>query len=243
MNLNETIEQAKQCKPEVFAILQKLHKTNKYDHYWSEVIEMSKKPDFFEPCLMQYWIGKNYHPKRILEIGTRTGGSLIPLLSPYSSFENVEIFSFDIWKENINATIFKKIPVLRFLIKRSFLNLILAHKVVKRNLDLFSIPSGIIKFKAGDSKKTVPDFFDKNPGLVFDYVLVDGAHDTETAYIDLENVSPHLAPSGYLLFDDISPISYNLISVWEKFKNNHGSEFQYFESMHRKGLAWAIKVA
>ena len=87
----------------------------------------------------------------------------------------------------------------------------------------------------------MPEFFNENPGLAFDYILVDGAHDAETAYIDLENVSSHIAPSGYLLFDDISPVSYNLISVWEKFKNKHGNEFQYFESMHRKGLAWAIK--
>ncbi|MBU0756950.1 MAG: hypothetical protein KKF44_02705, partial [Nanoarchaeota archaeon] len=45
------------------------------------------------------WIGCEYKPKRILEIGTRTGGSLISLLCTYSQndFKKIEeIVSFDL---------------------------------------------------------------------------------------------------------------------------------------------------
>jgi predicted O-methyltransferase YrrM len=241
MTTDEAIKSTRTLKPEVIKLLEKLFQNNKHDYYWKELLELSKADDFFEPCLLQYYIGKTYKPAKILEIGTRTGGSLIALLASYDSYKNVEVYSFDLWKENIQATWFSKIPVVRSIIKSSFINLYLSLKVIKENLALFSIPSQIITFISGDSKQTVPEFFKNNKELLFDYILVDGAHDPDTAYIDLENIGNHLAKNGFILFDDINPSEYNLLGVWEKFKNNHSNEFDFYETMHRKGIGWAIK--
>lgn len=241
MTINETISEARLEKSQVISLITKLYENNPHDHYWRELLDLSRNDDFFEPCMLQYWIGKKYRPRKILEIGTRTGGSLISLLYSYSSFEQTKIYAFDLWKENLQATFLNKIPVIRVLIKKLPLNNILALRIVKKNLRLFSIPVNIIRFISGDSKKMVPAFFEENPELKFDYILVDGAHDAETAYTDLENVADHLAPNGFLVFDDISPLSYNLLPVWEKFKRNHTGEFDFFESMHRKGIGWAKK--
>jgi hypothetical protein len=111
---------------------------------------------------------------------------------------------------------------------------------VRRNLKLFNIPSDKIRFISGDSKHTVPEYFSAHPEEKFDYILVDGGHDEFTALTDLENVASYVSPGGIVLFDDIMD-SYNLIGVWNKFKEIHKDEFDFFEIMHRKGVAWAIK--
>jgi cephalosporin hydroxylase len=241
MNVNEFVNLARLEKPAIVDNIMRLQKKNRYDHYWQELLRLSQDQDFFEPCLLQYWIGKNHKPARILEIGTRTGGSLISLLASYSSFKNVQIVSFDLWREAGNTIWLGKIPVIRALIKLFPFNKWLALHALKRNLRMFNIPIANISFISGDSRNTVPSYFRQNPDMKFDYILVDGAHDAETAYIDLENIAPYAASGGFILFDDISPASYNLIGVWNKFKDNHGHEFTFYESFHRKGLAWAVR--
>jgi hypothetical protein len=191
-----------------------------------------------------------------LEIGTRTGGSLINLLSPYAEYDGIEVVSFDLWREYFSVT-----WVSRLLTKllgspdgmsqrnisrkytRLFSGLIryLSTQKVRGNLAYFNIPSHFIEFISGDSKETVPAYFQQHRGKTFDYVLVDGAHDPETAMIDLENVVAHVAPGGFLVFDDIGPEGYKLGEVWETFKTNHQGQFEFYERYHRKGVAWAIK--
>ena len=241
MNVNDFVTQAKLEKQALIDNIIRLQKNNRYDRYWEELLQLSTNPDFFEPCLLQYWIGKRYRPETILEIGTRTGGSLIALLSSYSSFENIQVVSFDLWRETSSTLWLGKIPVIRSLIKLYPFNRLLSLYTLKKNLRLFNIPFANIKFVSGDSRITVPSYFRQNPERKFDYILVDGAHDKETAYIDLENIAPHVASNGFILFDDISPDSYNLISIWNKFKEIHNHEFAFYESFHRKGLAWAIR--
>jgi predicted O-methyltransferase YrrM len=241
MDISEIIKEARLEKQAVTDFIVILHNHNPHDHYWEELLQLSKEDDFFEPCSLQYWIGKKFAPQNILEIGTRTGGSLIALLASYSSFEQVRVVSFDLWKENSNAIGLGKIPLIRWVIRLSPFNKILGLRTVKKNLRLFNIPVNIISFISGDSKNTVPLFLKKNQGQKFNYILVDGAHDAESASIDLENIASYVAPGGFLLFDDISPVSYNLLHVWINFKKKHMNDFDFYHSMHRKGLAWAIK--
>lgn len=242
MTITEFVEEIKKEKDHVVKMLRRLREHNPYDHYWKELLELSDHEDFFEPCLLQYWIGKKIKPERILEIGTRTGGSLVSLLSSYSEYKNTEVYSFDLWVENIHASFLSKIPLLRSLIKVLPANRSLAVNMVKQNLRLFSIPPSIVTFISGDSKNTVPSFFRDKPNLQFDYISVDGAHDPTTAYTDLNNVAAFIAPKGFLIFDDISPEGYNLLPVWEKFKEKYKNDFTFYETMHRKGLAWAIRI-
>ena len=117
----------------------------------------------------------------------------------------------------------------------------LSIKKVKRNLEYFNIPSGIVTFISGDSKKTVPAYFGSNPDKKFDYILVDGAHDKETAWIDLQNIAGHVADRGIVVFDDISDLSYNLMDVWIRFKEYHKDTFDFIEIDCRKGIGIAFK--
>ncbi len=76
----------------------KLSDANKFDAYWNNQIKLAESDDYFETYMVINWIGNKYRPKKILEIGTRTGGSLICLLSPYDIFENLEIYCFDFYE-------------------------------------------------------------------------------------------------------------------------------------------------
>jgi cephalosporin hydroxylase len=189
------------------------------------------------------WIGEKYKPKRILEIGTRTGGSLISLLSPYVILEGLEIYCFDLWREYYKTTFIKKVPIIRRLTKfiPENLHLKLSIKKVNKNLEIFKIPTENINYITGDSKVTIPDFFSDHPKKKFDYILVDGAHDKESALMDLLNIGSHVSMGGFIVFDDIGPESYQLIDVWEKFKEKFNNQFYFYEYYHRKGVAWAIR--
>jgi predicted O-methyltransferase YrrM len=240
-----------------------LRKLDPNDHYWSMFTDtnlLTVNGVFIETAMVVSWIGSAFKPRRILEIGTRTGGSLIALLSNYQDFSNIEVVSFDLWREYISTTIISK-TITRLKSKyfnerknieninisekklRPFTALIrnLSINKVKRNLKYFNIPDGIITFISGDSKKTVPAYFEKLPGKQFDYILVDGAHDKETAFIDLQNIADRVAENGIIVFDDISDKSYNLMDVWLHFKELQKDKFDFIEIDCRKGIGLAFK--
>ncbi|MBI2270102.1 MAG: class I SAM-dependent methyltransferase [Bacteroidetes bacterium] len=237
----------------------KLRTLDSNDYYWKELgipKKLIRNGIFLETGMVISWIGSQRKPKKILEIGTRTGGSLIALLSVYKPEDKVEIeeiLSFDLWREYISTTWVSSL-LTKLLRKDSNINISMRYtrlinkilqnkavKKVKKNLALFGINIDKIKFISGDSKKTVPDYFKMNPNKKFDYILVDGAHDELTAFIDLENIVNHTTENGIIVFDDIGPESYKLIGVWNKFKAKHIGEFDFFEIHHRKGIAWAVK--
>ena len=236
----------------------KLNEIDPNDEYWqmlSDDKSLVRDGKFIESNMVTSWIAAERKPKRILEIGTRTGGSLIALLSVYNEQEYKEIeeiVSFDMWREYVSTTWFSTF-VSGFSGKKSKFNLSFFAKVfgnlaerksigkVKRNLGVFNLKSDKITFVSGDSKVTVPEYFKEHPGKKFDYILVDGGHDDHTALCDLENVVNYADKGGVILFDDIMPESYNLIGVWNKFKENHADDFTFHELYHRKGIAWAVK--
>jgi predicted O-methyltransferase YrrM len=249
--------------PFVLSNFRLLRKLDPNDHYWSMFTDTDRltiNDVFIETAMVVSWIGGTFKPKRILEIGTRTGGSLIALLSNYQDFKNIEVVSFDLWREYISTTLVsKKITSLKSKKEnegdivgninisekklKPFFPLIrnLSINKVRRNLDYFNIPGRIITFISGDSKKTVPFYFEKHPEKKFDYILVDGAHDKETAFIDLQNIADHVAEKGIIVFDDISDLSYNLMDVWTRFKELQKDKFDFIEIDCRKGIGLAFK--
>jgi len=257
----EVIEEIKGREDFMLSNFRVLRKADPNDHYWRNFLELDayiRDGEIFEPGMVINWIGSRFSPKTILEIGTRSGGSLINLLTPYRGYDDLDIVSFDLWKEYFSATWMSR--VLTNIIgsadgktqrnisqkyTRIFSGVIkyFSTSKVRRNLKYFNIPPDKIQFISGDSRVTVPDFFKKNPNKKFDYVLVDGAHDPETAMIDLQNVVDCIKTGGFLVFDDIGPEGYNLKEVWESFKKQHEDKFIFYERYHRKGVAWAIRIA
>ena len=229
------------------------------DDYWRDLSKesiLSRNGIFIESNMVESWVGTTRKPKRILEIGTRAGGSLIALLCVYSKsdFESIEeIISFDMWREYVSTT-----PFATFLSKLmgKKRNINISEKFtkwignyvekastnkVRKNLAAFNISTDKIKFISGDSTITVPNYFAKNPDKKFDYILVDGGHTVDIATKDLDNIVAYAAKGGIILFDDIMPESYNLIGVWNKFKEKNQNDFDFFEIHHRKGIGFAIK--
>lgn len=237
----------------------KLAQLDPNDDYWRDLSDekiLSRNGVFLESNMVESWVGATRKPKRILEIGTRTGGSLIALLCVYSKedFDNIEeVLSFDMWREYVSTT-----PMATMLSKlmgksrniniserfTKFVGNYVEKKStdkVRKNLAAFNISSDKIKFISGDSTVKVPEYFAKNPDKKFDYILVDGGHSVEVATKDLDNVVAHAAKGGVILFDDLMPESYNLMGVWNKFKEKNINDFDFFEIRHRKGIGFAIK--
>ncbi len=190
---------------------------NRRDHYYAEIMQLADRDYFFETYQVIAWAGLRLRPKRIMEIGTRNGGSLVQLLSMYHRYDDVQIVCFDLWREVGNP------------------------RSVRRNLKRMNIPTNMIEFIGGDSLKTVPGYKQKHPQARFDYVLVDGGHEREVARVDLQNVADLVAPGGIQIFDDIGPESYQLIDVWREFQAAHREQFDWYEKQWRKGVAWAIR--
>ena len=218
LSQEEMVREIEKRKEPVLDIARALKKktSNITDYYFRELLRLSEDGYFFETWMVINWIGSEVSPKRIMEIGTRGGGSLIALLKPYKDYNGVRAVCFDLWKEIVGSP-----------------------RRVTSNMSHMKIPKGIVEFHSGDSKETVPRYLSEHPGEMFDYILVDGGHDHLTADTDLRNVEGRVAPGGFLVFDDL--VSYSLKTEWDKFKERNGDEFQYFEVMHRKGIAWAMR--
>ncbi|HTB31752.1 MAG TPA: class I SAM-dependent methyltransferase [Bacteroidia bacterium] len=237
----------------------KLAQLDPNDYYWQDLSNettLSRNGIFLESNMVESWVGATRKPKRILEIGTRSGGSLIALLCVYSKedYDKVEeVLSFDMWREYVSTTPFATM-LSKLMGKKRNINISerftkwIGNYVekkstdkVRKNLTAFNIKTDKIKFISGDSTVKVPEYFAENPDKKFDYILVDGGHTVEIATKDLDNVVSHAAKGGIILFDDIMPESYNLQGVWNKFKEKNINDFDFFEIRHRKGIGFAIK--
>jgi len=231
-------EQIMQEYKEIKKIMKKVWENNKDDTYFDP-----DHLDNFDYRFMISWLGKTYKPEKILEIGTRSGCSLGCLLHSYDSYNNVEVFSFDLWREyELNILKNKKISSITskfipFQIKKK-----LAQNRVLRNLRYMNVETDElnINFFDGDSRCNVPNFFEKNNNIKLDYALVDGGHDKTTAWCDLMNVVNHVKNGGILVFDDLID-NYNLITVWNDFKKYFNKSFDFYDFMVSKGFAYAIR--
>lgn len=167
-----------------------------------------------------YGICSNISVDSYLEIGVRRGRSMsiVAALHP-----KVNIVGFDMWLPNYAGN---ENPGPDF---------------VRQELAKIGF-EGKLELISGNSHKTVPEYFRKNPNAYFDLITVDGDHTIRGARQDLETVIPRLKIGGVLVFDDIcNPDHTYLKKVWEKVIGNR-SQFQTysFEELGY-GVAFAIR--
>ena len=162
-------------------------------------------------------------PETYLEIGTRRGHSLCMAVN--CSQQPPTIYSFDLWIPNYAG---EENP---------------GSDLILKELQKFDF-KGQIQFYPGDSKETIPAFFDdpSNPKYI-DLMFVDGDHSAEGARIDLLNVIEHVSVGGLLVFDDIiHPLHMYLLDVWRKVMKQYPN-FEVLENTkHEYGWTMALRT-
>jgi predicted O-methyltransferase YrrM len=160
-------------------------------------------------------------PKTYLEIGTRRGHSLCMVVNCSTGL--LDVYSFDIWSESYAG---EANP---------------GPELIKKELEKINF-MGNIYFFNGDSKKTIPDFFQYplHPKEI-DLIFVDGDHSDEGARTDLLNVVDHVSIGGLIVFDDIThPAHPGLMQVWHKVMANRPN-FELREST-KYPYGWAVAL-
>ncbi len=176
-----------------------------------------RKETFMDTYHFMWYLGSVVKPRRILEIGSRTGISICQLLSAYldhSIIENVVLC--DLFNDGLCT------PELIF-----------------NNLKHLNIPTDKVHFLVGDSLVQIPAYMQKFPNDKFDFVLVDGNHDRDYAKQDLENAVKLIDIGGYILMDDLTEDGCNLHPVWDNFKDTYKNKFIFMEDHNGKGLGVA----
>ena len=205
----------------IFNTMRILKRVNPGDMYLEAYLGHLQRSgdDFYDSYMLMWEVAVTLAPRRILEIGTRTGISLCQILSAY-----------------INSSVIEKIVCVD-----PFEDEFLSPKLVLSNLKSLNLPWEKVTFRIGKSEAAFPELIEG--GWRFDYILVDGDHAKSVARQDLEWSAQLCDPGGIIVFDDISdaPGECALIDVWEDFKKAHETEFYFEQRMSGKGVAWAIK--
>jgi len=189
-----------------------------YENYWGHLQRNGE--NFYDQYMLAWEIGSTKHPARILEIGTRTGISLCQLLSSFVDQLKIQkVVCIDPFNDPYTSA-----------------------ELVKKNLRCLNLPVEKVEFLVGLSKDFLPKMIYLEKDL-FDYILVDGDHSKAAAREDLESVHSLVATGGVIVFDDISdaPGECGLIDVWQQFKEEHESEYEWHQNMAGKGVAWAFR--
>jgi len=181
MFLEGCLKHNKVVNSAIFNTLRILKKKNPGDTYLENYqAHYEKRGDTFVDVYHLLWyIGAVIQPRRIMEIGCRTGISIAQLLSAAHYFPE-KVVLFDLFGDGF-----------------------ISPELVKIGLNYLSINTDNIEFIVGDSLVTVPQYKESNFGQRFDYILVDGCHEKNVALADLINVVPLVDTGGIILFDDI----------------------------------------
>ena len=135
--------------------------------------------NFLDSYHLMWWIGANFAPKRILEIGCRTGVSICQLLSSYIDHSVIEdVTLVDVFAEQGSP------------------------QSVMGNIQLLNLPHEKVNIIKGSSLDVMHDLI-KGASSVrdfYNYILVDGCHDKDYARMDLQNAAVLIAPSGFIFF-------------------------------------------
>jgi predicted O-methyltransferase YrrM len=134
-------------------------------------------------------------PESYLEIGVRCGRSMAMVVS---QAPKCDVVGFDLWITDYAGM---KNPGEEFV-----------RKEIKRIGHM-----GSAQFVAGDSSKTIPQFFKEHPDQQYDLITVDGDHSVEGARRDILNVIEHVKVGGALVFDDTANQSHpGLSELWNE---------------------------
>ena len=203
----------------IFNIIRIIKNSNPGDLYYEAYQGhlARRREAFFDLYHFNWSWAIEHKPRRILEIGTRTGISLCQLLAAYIDHSVIErIVCCDLFNDGF-----------------------ISPDLVRHNLKITGVPKNAIDkvdFLTGDSKVTIQEI--SGP---FDYILVDGDHSKKGAMSDLENAEDLIAPGGVIVFDDIGIDGVDLLDVWNAFKSTYSNQFEWHEDFNGKGLGWAIR--
>ena len=196
-------------------------KGNRFDLYydWEHIYSCILKEDrVVVKDLFEMWYVQHFQPKRILEIGSRTGRSLVSKMLFHYDIDNTLIFAIDPFVEQGSPA------------------------RLKRNLkSLGASLRGLVVF-VGYSDMIIPEIRRVCPELYFDFILVDGSHRPEEAYNDLCLCTGLLESSGVMCFDDLGPGDHELLPVWEQWKSKYGKSFTTKEYYKPYGFGVAQKM-
>ncbi len=156
---------------------------------------------YWEMCCALASFAETCAPRTYLEIGVRRGrsASIVAAFQP-----DVSLFLFDMWHPNY-AGVPNPGP-----------------DFVRRQLESVG-HRGTVEFIDGHSRQTIPAFFARrDPPTGLDLITVDGDHRDAGARADLDNVIPHLAIGGMIVFDDIAHPTYpSLHQTWQSFTDDN----------------------
>ncbi|MDH3691927.1 MAG: class I SAM-dependent methyltransferase, partial [Gammaproteobacteria bacterium] len=163
---------------------------------------------FWELRCAVRWLTQRLRAKRYLEIGVRTGWSLLQAAGERPS---IDIMGFELWVENYAGTANGSPSEIRQRLLST------GHK-------------GTVNFVSGDSHSTLPAFIsglaasERTKDGIFDVIVVDGDHSATGAQQDLELCAPLVKSGGALAFDDLVHEQHpDLIAVWREFQQTHPS--------------------
>ena len=159
-------------------------------------------------------------PRAYLEIGVRRGRSVCAVAT---EAPNCDFVMFDMWQQNY-AGMENPGPEL------------VAAELTKVG------HTGRTEFVNGNSRETLPEYFNRNPEACFDIITVDGDHTNQGAARDLANVLPHLAVGGAVVFDDVChPKLLGLKQVWSRMVADDRRFSTWIYDDVGYGVAFAIR--
>ena len=205
----------------IFNVLRILKNINPGDSYYEAYLAHLKRngESLYDIYMLLWEIGSTKAPRRILEVGTRTGISLCQLLSSYLDPTAVDrIVCVDPMDDGF-----------------------LSPNLVRKNLRHLFLPAEKVEFIQEKSDSALSRLIDE--GALFDQILIDGDHTKAVARQDLESAHKLCDKGGTICFDDVSPAPGEcaLIDVWQDFETNHEREYEFNVNMVGKGVAWAVK--
>jgi predicted O-methyltransferase YrrM len=179
------------------------------DPVWTlDILEIvnNREPDI--RTLLSYLANK-FEPKNYLEIGVRRGFSMAMVAA---RCPECDIYGFDLWKANY-AGVPNPGP-----------------EFVEQEIKRFNHTSKLALI-SGDTAITLEAFFDDNPDLEFDLMLVD----KEGPLNDLRLCLPRLAKGGYLVTDDLNMPEQ--AHTWDTIKKEFAKGYTY----HAEGRVGLVK--
>jgi len=151
---------------------------------WTHDIPQGQKK-FFEEAL------RVANPKRILEVGTYAGVSLIEMLRAYP---NAMGFAIDTWtdyteKDNTSMNLTQNMEANGI------------ETIFYENIQAAGMTHRVLVQKGDSAEQLVQLFLQGEP---FDFIYVDGSHKCLDCYVDMVLAWKLLAPGGVLAVDDVT---------------------------------------